>query len=106
MSARKLIRNAITTFVTTLILSSTYAYAVPSEVLFSATENSQPILRTVKWEIFGPDRKIKQEDERHTFTLKLPPGEYLAKLKCDGKDYERPFTIATPFHKVRIECGH
>lgn len=107
MSVRKLIRNAITTFVTTLVLSSAYAYAAPNgEVLFSATEGGKPIMRTVQWEIFNLDSNSKQEDVRHTFTVKLPPGEYLAKLRCDGKDYERPFTIATPFHNVLIECGH
>lgn len=106
MLARKLIRNAITTLVTTLIFSSAYAYAVPSQVLFSATEGGKPIMRTVQWEIFNLGNNSKQKDERHTFTAKLPEGEYLAKLKCDGKEYERPFRIATPFHNVLIECGH
>ncbi len=106
MSARKLIGNTITTFVTTLILSSAYAYAAPSEVLFSATEGGKPIMRTVQWEIFNLSDNSKQKDERHTFTAELPQGKYLAKLKCDGKEYERPFRIATPFHNVLIECGH
>ncbi|MDQ5769099.1 MAG: hypothetical protein L3K52_00570 [Candidatus Thiothrix sulfatifontis] len=107
MSARKLIRNAVTTFVTTLILSSHYAYAVNGEVLFSAVDNGKAILREVKWEIVGLDSHSLQHDKRHTFTAELPPGKYIAKLTCDGRNYERPFDIVTPFHNVVIECaGH
>lgn len=104
MSARKLIRNAVTTVVTIIILSSHYAYAAPSQVLFSALDNGQAILREVKWEIVGLDSNSLQQDKRHTFTAELPLGKYLAKLTCNGKDFERPFKIVTPSHNVVIEC--
>lgn len=110
MSARKLIRNTITTLVITIALGSYYAYAVPStisngEVLFSAVDNGKALMREVKWEILRLDNNSSQKDKRHTFTAELPSGKYIAKLTCDGKDYERPFTIVSPYHKVLIDCA-
>lgn len=104
MSARKLIRNVVTTFVTIIMLSSHYAYAVPSQVLFSALDNGKVILREVKWEIVGLDSNSLQKDKRHTFTAELPQGNYIAKLTCNGRNFERPFKIVTPSHNVVIEC--
>lgn len=110
MSARKLIRNTATTFATVVFLGIACAHAItleakPGEVLFRAVNDGAALLREVKWEITSSDNQLSTTDKRHTFTTELPPGEYVAKLTCNGKDYQRAFKIISPHHKVVIDCA-
>ncbi len=112
MSARNQIRNAVIACVTTIMLSSYFAYAVAppvvvsdGDVIFRAVENNSLLLDEVEWEIISLEDQSVKTDKRHTFTTKLPPGHYIAKLTCKGKRFKREFEIATPFHKVVIDCA-
>ncbi|OQX05130.1 MAG: hypothetical protein BWK73_34380, partial [Thiothrix lacustris] len=88
MSARKQIRNAVIACVTTVALSGYFAYATTpppvvvsdGEVIFRALENNNLLLDEVDWKIISLNDQSVKTDKRHTFTTKLPPGKYIAKL--------------------------
>lgn len=111
MSARKLIHNTVTAAAIVAVLSGYSAHAIPpinaieGDVMFSAVENGAFLLKRVDWEIISLKDQSTRKDTRHTFTTKLPSGDYIAKLDCKGRHFERKFTIVTPSHNVIIDCA-